>query len=201
METPPFDPFRRPGALLVRPRPFAARPRVPRPPTGSIWTWISRASCAGAWRSRSNRCVTASARRSTPPSLIASVRAGRRALPHALEAERLRARSRRRSAWERATFEISYATKPCKGFTFVGPTEAEPDRTLGGWTQGQADDTHWWMPCREHWSRATLEQIVTVPTGYRVRQRPAPGAAPEPPGAHGHVALAARDHAPRSPRS
>ena len=95
------------------------------------------------------------------------MRAGRRALPHALEAERLRVTKALRVG-ERATFEISYATKPRKGFTFVGPTEAEPDRTLGGWTQGQADDTHWWMPCLEAPSRATLEQIVTVPTGYRV---------------------------------
>jgi aminopeptidase N len=101
---------------------------------------------------------------------IASVRAGRRALPYALEGERIRVTlPKALRVGERATFEIAYATNPRKGFVFVGPTEAEPDRTLGGWTQGQADDTHWWMPCIESTeSRATSEQIVTAPSGYRV---------------------------------
>jgi len=101
---------------------------------------------------------------------VSSVRSGRRAVPYVLEGERLRITlPKALRVGERATFEIAYATNPRKGFNFVGPTEAEPDRTLGGWTQGQADDTHWWMPCIESTeSRATLEQIITVPSGYRV---------------------------------
>lgn len=101
---------------------------------------------------------------------IASVRAGRKPLAYVLEGERIRITlPKPLRVGERATVEIAYATNPRKGFTFVGPTEAEPDRTPGGWTQGQADDTHWWMPCLESTeSRATHEQIITVPAGYRV---------------------------------
>ncbi len=69
---------------------------------------------------------------------------------------------------KRATIEISYSTRPRKGFFFVGPTEAEVDRHAAGWSQGQTDDTHWWIPCLESTeSRATLEVIATVPQGYR----------------------------------
>jgi aminopeptidase N len=50
----------------------------------------------------------------------------------------------------------------------VGPTEAEPHRAPSGWSQGQANDTHGWIPCLESTeSRGTLEMIVTVPAGYR----------------------------------
>ena len=97
------------------------------------------------------------------------VRSGRRAIPHAVEGERLRITlPKALRAGERATFEIGYATNPRKGFFFVGATEAEPRRKPGGWSQGQADDTHWWIPCLESTeSRATLEMLVTVPAGYR----------------------------------
>ncbi len=101
---------------------------------------------------------------------VASVRACRRSLPYVLEGHSIRVTlPTALGVGEKATFEIAYATNPRKGFYFVGPTEAEPDRTPGGWTQGQADDTHWWVPCLESTeSRATWEQIVTAPAGYRV---------------------------------
>ena len=71
-------------------------------------------------------------------------------------------------AGKRTTIDIAYSTRPRKGFFFVGPTEAETDRHAAGWSQGQADDTHWWIPCLESTeSRATLEMIATVPQGYR----------------------------------
>jgi len=101
---------------------------------------------------------------------IASIRAGSRRLKHATEGERLRVRlPRALRAGERIVLAIDYAATPRKGFYFTGPTESEPDREPGAWTQGQADDTHWWMPCLEGTeTRATLETIVTVPAGYRV---------------------------------
>ncbi len=101
---------------------------------------------------------------------VSSVRAGRRSLPYVLEGETIRVTlPKALRVGEKAAFEIAYAAKPRKGFYFVGPTEAEPDRTPGGWTQGQADDTHWWVPCLESTeSRATWEQTVTAPAGYRV---------------------------------
>jgi aminopeptidase N len=100
---------------------------------------------------------------------IASVRAGARSLAHSVGGGRLRVSlPRPLAAGRRLTLVIEYATRPRKGFWFVGPTEAEPDREPSGWSQGQADDTHYWIPCLESQeSRATLEMIATVPRGYR----------------------------------
>ncbi|MGE5176108.1 MAG: M1 family aminopeptidase [Hyphomicrobiales bacterium] len=101
---------------------------------------------------------------------IEAVRMGRRRLRHAQEEERLRVTlPKALPVGGRAVIEIDYAAKPRKGFFFVGPTEAEPGRDRTAWTQGQADDTHWWMPCLESTeNRMTLEQIVTAPARYRV---------------------------------
>jgi len=100
---------------------------------------------------------------------IESVRAGTRRLANTVEGDRLRVvLPRPLGAGQRTSFEVAYATTPRKGFFFVGPTEAEPARPLAGWSQGQADDTHYWIPCLESTeSRATLEMIATVPAGYR----------------------------------
>ena len=100
---------------------------------------------------------------------LESVRAGGRRVRHESEGERLRVRlPRPLRTGQRATIEIVYSTRPRKGFFFVGPTEAESDRHAAGWSQGQTDDTHWWIPCLESTeSRATLEMIATVPKGYR----------------------------------
>ncbi len=100
---------------------------------------------------------------------VESVRAGGRRLRHESEGEKLRVvLPRPLPEGKRVTVEIAYSTRPRKGFFFVGPTEAEADRHVAGWSQGQADDTHWWIPCLESTeSRATLEMIATVPQGYR----------------------------------
>jgi aminopeptidase N len=100
---------------------------------------------------------------------IASIKTGRRSLAYATEGEKLRvALVEPLGAGGQAVIEIAYATRPRKGFFFVGPTEAEPNRSPSGWSQGQANDTHGWIPCLESTeSRGTLEMIVTVPAGYR----------------------------------
>ncbi len=100
---------------------------------------------------------------------IASLRVAGRTVRYEVEREKLRVSlSRPLAAGRRAVIEIEYATRPRKGFFFVGPTEAEADRHAAGWSQGQADDTHWWIPCLESTeSRATLEMVATVPRGYR----------------------------------
>src|SRR6266850_2755169 len=100
---------------------------------------------------------------------IASVTVAGRAVRHETEGERLRVHlPRSLRVGRRATIDIAYSTRPRKGFFFVGPTEAESDRHAAGWSQGQADDTHWWIPCLESTeSRGTLEMIATVPLGYR----------------------------------
>src|SRR2546428_5886024 len=100
---------------------------------------------------------------------VDSVRVGSKSARHMSEGETLRVKlPHPLGRGKRSTIEIAYSTRPRKGFFFVGPTEAEVDRHAAGWSQGQADDTHWWIPCLESTeSRATLEMIVTVPKGYR----------------------------------
>ncbi len=99
---------------------------------------------------------------------IAAVRSGRRRASHAVEGHKLRVTlPKALNVGERTTVEIDYSTRPRKGFTFTGPTEAEPNRSPCGWSQGQADDSHWWIPCLESTeSRATLEMNVTAPAGF-----------------------------------
>jgi aminopeptidase N len=100
---------------------------------------------------------------------VTSVRAGGRRARHESEGERIRVRlPAPLRTGRRTAVEVTYSTRPRKGFFFVGPTEAEGDRHAAGWSQGQADDTHWWIPCLESTeSRGTLEMIATVPKGYR----------------------------------
>ncbi|HEU4939981.1 MAG TPA: hypothetical protein VFT97_00015, partial [Candidatus Eisenbacteria bacterium] len=60
---------------------------------------------------------------------IASIKTGRRSLAYATEGEKLRvALAEPLGAGDQAVIEIAYATRPRKGFFFVGPTEAEPNR-------------------------------------------------------------------------
>src|SRR5437867_1032890 len=72
---------------------------------------------------------------------ITSVVSGGRTLRFQTEGEKLRvALPCPLRAGRRVTIAITYSTRPRKGFFFVGPTEAEPDRHRAGWSQGQADD-------------------------------------------------------------
>jgi aminopeptidase N len=100
---------------------------------------------------------------------IAAVRSGRRRLAHSVEGHKLRVTLQRAlDVRERATIEIDYSTRPRKGFTFTGPTEVEPNHPPCGWSQGQANDSHWWIPCLESTEcRATLEMDATVPAGFK----------------------------------
>ena len=174
METPPFEPFpptgRSPWSGPEHPRPdleFHVRHY-----RTALEVDLERKELRGrvALTLESLRAGLREAALDAAELRIASVRAGRKSLAYVLEGEKVRITlPRALGVGERVTVEIAYATNPRKGFTFVGPTEAEPERTPGGWSQGQADDTHWWMPCLESTeSRATHEQIVTAPAGYRV---------------------------------
>ena len=43
------------------------------------------------------------------------------------------------------------------------PNLAYPEKPLAIWTQGEAEDTHHWLPCYDYPNdRATSEMIVTV---------------------------------------
>src|SRR5262249_22280408 len=58
---------------------------------------------------------------------------------------------------------IDYSGSPTKGLTFVLPDPAYPEKPLAIWTQGQSEDTHYWLPCYDYPNeRATSEMIITV---------------------------------------
>src|SRR5438093_13717561 len=96
---------------------------------------------------------------------IASVTVAGRAVRHETEGERLRVHlPRSLRVGRRATIDIAYSTRSRKGFFFVGPTEAESDRHVAGWSRGQADDTHWLIPGLERTERRpALALIGPVP--------------------------------------
>ncbi len=58
---------------------------------------------------------------------------------------------------------IAYSGSPERGLYFVMPETAYPEKTLSFWTQGEAEDTHHWLPCYDYPNeRATSEMIITA---------------------------------------
>ncbi|MGP0068383.1 MAG: M1 family aminopeptidase [Isosphaeraceae bacterium] len=58
---------------------------------------------------------------------------------------------------------IAYAGSPEHGLHFVLPDPAYPEKPMAIWTQGEAEDTHHWLPCYDYPNdRATSEMIITV---------------------------------------
>jgi aminopeptidase N len=58
---------------------------------------------------------------------------------------------------------VEYKGRPTKGMVFVASDPAYPERPLAIWTQGESEDTHYWLPCYDHPNdRATSEMIITV---------------------------------------
>jgi aminopeptidase N len=58
---------------------------------------------------------------------------------------------------------VSYHGSPEHGLYFVLPEVPYPEKTLSFWTQGEAEDTHYWIPCYDYPNeRADSEMIVTV---------------------------------------
>ncbi len=58
---------------------------------------------------------------------------------------------------------VEYAGRPIKGMEFILADPAYPERPMAIWTQGESEDTHFWLPCYDHPNdRATSEMIITV---------------------------------------
>ena len=64
--------------------------------------------------------------------------------------------------------QISYkVTSPTKGLYFITPDSGYPNKQYQVWSQGQAEDNHYWFPCYEYPNdKATSEMIVTVNDTY-----------------------------------
>jgi aminopeptidase N len=65
---------------------------------------------------------------------------------------------------EKFEVELKYEGKPTSGLYFILPDKDDPDRPREIWTQGEAEDTHHYIPIYDYPNdRTTSEMILTVP--------------------------------------
>ncbi len=65
---------------------------------------------------------------------------------------------------EKFEVEIKYEGKPTSGLYFILPTKDDPSRAKEIWTQGEAEDTHHYIPIYDYPNdHTTSEMILTVP--------------------------------------
>src|SRR5712692_2197165 len=70
-------------------------------------------------------------------------------------------------AGEKLNIEIRYEGKPTKGLYFILPDKDYPDRPSQIWTQGESEDTHYYLPTYDYPNdRLTTETILTVPASW-----------------------------------
>jgi len=68
---------------------------------------------------------------------------------------------------EKFTVEIKYEAKPTKGLYFILPDKDYPNRPKQVWTQGESEDTRYYLPTYDYPNdRLTTETILTVPAGW-----------------------------------
>ncbi len=59
---------------------------------------------------------------------------------------------------------VHYTAQPVRGLYFVKPTPARPQTPLTIWTQGEPEDTRYWLPCWDYPNQmTTTEMRITVP--------------------------------------
>jgi aminopeptidase N len=118
--------------------------------------------------------LMANGARSLRPNARASGRRGRttrrtarRSLRFTSEPQVLRVKlDRSYAVGETFILEIDYAAHPRKGLFFIQPDEHYPQRPRQVWSQGQAEDNHYWFPCLDGPdTKLTSELAVTVQAG------------------------------------
>lgn len=68
---------------------------------------------------------------------------------------------------EKFEVELKYEGKPTSGLYFILPDKDDPNRPKEIWTQGEAEDTHHYIPIYDYPNdRATSEMILTVPGSW-----------------------------------
>jgi aminopeptidase N len=68
---------------------------------------------------------------------------------------------------EKFEVELKYEGKPTSGLYFILPDKDDPGRAKEIWTQGEAEDTHHYVPIYDYPNdRATSEMILTVPSDW-----------------------------------
>src|SRR5262249_8650027 len=70
-------------------------------------------------------------------------------------------------AGQKFDVEIQYDGKPTKGLYFILPDKDYPDRPKQIWTQGESEDTRYYLPTYDEPNdRLTTETILTVPAAW-----------------------------------
>lgn len=70
-------------------------------------------------------------------------------------------------AGEKFEISIRYEGRPSKGMYFILPDKDYPDRPKQIWTQGEAEDTRYYLPTYDYPNdRLTTETILTVPASW-----------------------------------
>jgi aminopeptidase N len=70
-------------------------------------------------------------------------------------------------AGEKFDVTIRYEGKPTKGLYFIFPDKDYPDRPKQVWTQGESEDTRYYLPTYDYPNdRLTTETILTVPASW-----------------------------------
>jgi aminopeptidase N len=70
-------------------------------------------------------------------------------------------------AGDKFDITIRYEGKPAKGMYFILPDKDYPDRPSQIWTQGESEDTHYYLPTYDYPNdRLTTETILTVPASW-----------------------------------
>lgn len=70
-------------------------------------------------------------------------------------------------AGEKFDVAIRYEGKPSKGLYFILPDKEYPDVPKQVWTQGESEDTHYYLPTYDYPNdRLTTETILTVPASW-----------------------------------
>ena len=65
---------------------------------------------------------------------------------------------------EKYEVAIRYEGKPKKGLYFILPNKSNPTRPIEIWTQGEAEDTRYYLPIYDYPNdRTTSDMILTVP--------------------------------------
>jgi aminopeptidase N len=68
---------------------------------------------------------------------------------------------------EKFDINIRYEAKPTKGLYFILPDKDYPDRPKQIWTQGESEDTRYYLPTYDYPNdRLTTETILTVPASW-----------------------------------
>lgn len=99
---------------------------------------------------------------------ISSARVNGKNAPFDLRDDKLRVQlAQPAKSGEKFEVELKYEGKPTSGLYFILPDKDDPGRAREIWTQGEAEDTHHYIPIYDYPNdRTTSEMILTVPANW-----------------------------------